>query len=206
MFDQTIVNLPSRQAKRQAIQDKIQAAKEAGTLTYTDIMLNHQELVTFAFEVMDGVMLDSNNVPQYGQGDPIDLEPVRLVAIDPKYEIRVHRWHQPRVPGTGQETRNREVVIDRLGNDTIIEDRFDRGRVARRLLWEHGWPIRQYRSRTGEAGDIVEWKWFERVAQSPDAGAEYREIYEALKARLENPRPNDIKTKAPAPRAQEQRP
>lgn len=208
MFDHSITNLPSRVAKREAIESAILAAKEAGTLTYTDIMLNSQELVTFAFEVMDRVILDSNNVPQYGQGgERIDLEPVRLVAIDPEFKIQTSVWHQPRIPGTNKSTRNRVKRMISYGNDVTLEDRLDDERPARRLLWEHGWPIRQFRSRTGELGSIVEWKWFERVATSADATDEYRELYATLKARIgASARPNDKKSAPAGGRPQETRP
>lgn len=207
MFDHSILNLTKRQDKRDAIEAALIKAKEEGVLTYTDIMLNHQEIVTFAFEVMDGVVLDSNNVPQYGQTERIEFdEPVRLLAIDPAYDIRLHKWESLRIPGTNTKEKNRIVKAISFGNDATIDDRLDNERPARRLLWEHGWPVRQFRSRTGEVGQIVELKWLERVAQLKDAPADYRELYAALKARIEAPRAPDIKTKSAPKGAQEIRP
>lgn len=211
MFDHSILSLPSKEEKRAAIHAALIDANDKGTLTYTDIMLNDQNLATFAFELMDGVQTDSNNVPQYNQGDRIDLGPVRLVAIDPAYVIKLNRWKYDRIPGTALKPRNRVKRAVAFGNDATIDDRYDEERPVRRILWDHGWPIKQFRSQSGgEVGQIVEWKWFERVALSADATDEYRELYATLKARIEQQRPsttNDTKTKAPAAgRVQEQRP
>lgn len=206
MFDHTIQSLPSRADKREAIQAALITAKEAGTLTYTDIMLNHQELVTFAFELMDGVKLDSANVPQYNQEERIDLGPVRLVAIDPAYDMRIARWQYDRIPGTATKARNRVKRIVHFGSDATIDDRYDEERPVRRLLWDNGWPVKQYMSRAGRVGDIVEWKWFERVATSADATDEYRDLLAMFKARFAE-KTNEIKKNAGAAgRAQEQRP
>ncbi len=205
MFDQSILNLTSRAKKRDAIKGAIIAARDAGTLTYTDIMLNDSEIITFAFEILDGVMLDSNNVPQYMVDEMIDLGQVRLMAIDPNYDMKHHVWETLRIPGTNLSQPNRSVKTLHYGNDVTLDDRYDQGRPPRQLLRNHGWPIRQFHSRSGLTGDIVEWKWFDRVAQSPDATDEYREIHRALKARIDA---SQSKTKnAPAAgRSQEQRP
>ena len=205
MFDQSILNLTTHRKKRDAIKDALIRANEAGSLTYTDIMLNDSEIVTFAFEVLDGVLLDSNNVPQYMVDEMIDLGQVRLLAIDPKYDIKHHVWETQRIPGTNLSQPNRTTKTIHYGNDVTLEDRYDLGRPPRQLLRNHGWPIRQFHSRSGLVGDLVEWKWFDRVAQSPDATDEYRELHAALKARMDAAL---TKTKAApaAGRSQEQRP
>lgn len=193
MFDHAVVSLTSREEKRDAIEQAIISARDAGTLTYTDIMLNPQELVTFAFEVLDAVRLDSNNVPQYGQGDKYDIGPVRLVSIDPDVRIKFGKWEYERIPGTSTTARNRKKKIIDFGLDHTFVDITDDLRMARYLLWHNGWPVRQFRSRSGGVGQIVEWKWFERKAQLADATDEYRELHATLKARIEASRPADKK-------------
>lgn len=205
MFDQSILNLTTHKKKRDAIKDAIIRARDAETLTYTDIMLSDPEIVTFAFEVLDGVRLDSNNVPQYMVDGTIDLGQVRLVAIDPNYDIKLHVWESVRIPGTGLEQANKTVKTVHYGNDVTLDDRYDLGRPPRQILRTHGWPIKQFHSRSGMVGDVVEWKWFERVAQSADAGEDYRELYKTLKARLDASQ-TKIKAAPAAGRSQEQRP
>jgi hypothetical protein len=207
MFDQALQQLPSYAAKRAAITAVLSRHHEEGTLTYTDLLLNPRELWTIAFEILDGVTKTGDNIPQY---DPtarqFEIGQVRLVSIDPTKHIKISKWHQPMIPGMNIQQRDKVKVTKDHGLEVTLDDRLEDGRPARIQLVNHGWPIRQFTSRTGEAGHIVEWKWFERAATGPDANDEYRELHATLKKRMET-RTENVQPTAPAKgRPQETRP
>ncbi len=207
MFDHSIISLPSYAKKRDAISAVLSKHHEAGTLTYTDIMLNDSELMTIAFELLDGVTKTGDNIPQYDpSGREFDIGPVRLVSLDTDFKIKPSKWFQPLIPGTSVKGPRIKVAKDQ-GTDVTLDDRLEDGRQARILLINHGWPIRQYKSRTGDVGRVIEWKWFERVSTSADATDEYRDLYATIKARIEAPRAaTEKKITPPAGRQQENRP
>jgi hypothetical protein len=193
MFDQALLQLPSYESKRAAITTALAKAHEAGTLTYTDLLLAPREVYTIAFEVMDGVSKSGDNIPVYQpQEREFDFGPVRLMSIDtePHHRIKTWKWKQSVIPGTSMVSPRKVEVITDHGWEFATEDRYEDGRPARRLLIDFGWPIRQVTSRSGTLGHIVEMKWLERVVNGPDATEEFTTLYAALKARIEQSRPD----------------
>jgi hypothetical protein len=184
MLDPSIALLPSREGKRLAVQQAIIKAVTEGSFTYTDLILCGTELMTIGFEVMDGVTVGANNTPQTLAAETYDPPggTVRLVSIDPNFSMQYSRWVRPVIPGTNKQAPAYKKATH-YGADATIEDRLDRGRIPRGILVRHGWPYRQIVSNGSDVGRVVEWKWLERVATSPDASDDYRELYATLKAR-----------------------
>lgn len=181
MLDNNWLQLPTRAKKLEAVQDAVIDAIETGTFTYTDILLADEGLYILAFEVLDGITVNTMNIPQ-GGGRVYSVGPIRLASIDPKQPMKTSEWYTPRVPGTTKRGKAEMRSID-LGMDTMVDDSHDGGRTARMLLLKYGWPIRNIQSRSGNLGHIVEVKWLERVASSPDATDEYRDLLAQINAR-----------------------
>lgn len=193
MFDQTLLQLPSYASKRAAITSALAKAHEAGTLTYTDLLLAPQEIYTIAFEILDGVEKSGDNIPVYQPQDrEFDFGPVRLAAIDtdPAHRIKTWKWKQSIIPGTSIVSPRKVEVVTDHGWDFTTDDRYEDGRPARRLLIDFGWPIRQATSRSGTLGHIVELKWLERVCAGDDATEEFTSLLASIKARVEQFRPD----------------
>lgn len=191
MFDQSLLQLPSYAAKRDAITTALSKAHDAGTLTYTELLLAPQEVYTIAFEIIDGVEKSGDNIPVYQPQDrAFDFGPVRLMSIDtePHHRIKTWKWKQSIIPGTNMMAPRKVEVVTDHGWDFTTEDRYEDGRPARRLLIDFGWPTRQVTSQNGTLGHIVEMKWLERVCASADATEEFTTLYASLKARIEQSR------------------
>jgi len=190
LLDPSIALLPSREGKRHAVKEAVVKAIQDGSFAYTDLILCGPELMTIGFEVMDGVIVGANNTPQAMAEETFDPPggSVRLVSIDPSYSMQHSRWVRPNIPGTSKQAPAYKKA-QHYGNDALIEDRIDKGRVARTLLVRHGWPHRQVVSNGSDVGRIVEWSWLKRAANTPGASDDYRELYEQLKERVETAQP-----------------
>jgi len=196
VLDISILQLPTREGRVAAVRGAIIGAMEAGTFTYTELMLQDEALQTMAFEVLDGVSTSPQNVPQYGAEKIYNVGPVRLVSIDGQ-PMKSSEWYEPRIPGTNLRAKPIKRVVDH-GTDAVIDDTKDNGRQARRLLLKAGWPIRNIKSRSGSVGHIVEWRWLERAAAEPGATEEHREI-QALYERLKGEAPKQTQPRAAKP-------
>lgn len=183
MFDQSFLQLPTKEAKKAAVKARVQTALESGTFTYTDLMLNHEELVTLAFEAMDGVVV-SGTLPNYGQGGIYRGGTVRLVSTDPTQPIKYSEFYEPLIAGTDQRGAPRKRTVE-LGQVADVDDSWEGQRIARRVLLQFGWPVRNVRSNGATTGHIVEWRWLEKAAARGDATQEITDLYNKLKPLVE---------------------
>lgn len=200
MLDEKILQLPTKDLRMEAVKAAVQESLDAGTFTYTEVMILDEALMTLVFEFLDGVSVSSANIPQYGTETIHNVGPVRLVSIDGR-PIKYRKWVQDRIPGTSKYSPKRKREVD-LGTDAMVDDSKDSGRLARHLLGVSGWPIRNIRSRSGSVGTIVEWRWLEKAAAEPgDSGEnrEVRELYQRLKGNADAPIEAPQKTKNAPP-------
>lgn len=181
MLDESILRLPTKEARTEAIKDDLLTGDGDGIrsdFTYTEVMLLDEALQTLVFEVLDGVMTSSQNTPQYGASKIYNVGPVRLVSLNDMPMV-VSKWHEARIPGTNRRAKPVKKTVT-LGTDVMVDDSKDNGRMARRLLLKDGWPIRNIRSRSGSVGTIVEMRWLEKAAAEPGDTEEHRELRELL--------------------------
>ncbi len=177
MIDASVLQLPTKAQRTAAISDAILGAIDSETFTYTELMLLDEGLYTIAFEILDGVVTDSANVPQRA-GDVLNTDPVRLVSLDGQ-PIKYSENYTPRIPGSTKRGPTVKRPVE-LGSDAMVDNSLDKGRIARRLLLKEGWPIRNVRSRSGGVGRIVEMRWLEKAAAEKGDSEELREVRKLL--------------------------
>ncbi len=178
MFDESILQLPTKDRKRTAIEAVLLDRVENGTFSYTELLLHDAGIYTVAFEILDGISTNAMNVPQ-ASGRVLSVGPVRLVSIDPKQPLRYSELYTPRIPGSAKRGEPIKRVVE-LGLDAMVDDSMDNGRIARGLLMKHGWPIRNVRSRSGIIGHIVEMRWLEKACAEKGDSEELREVRQLL--------------------------
>lgn len=222
LLEKSLLLLPTRQARIDAVEGILSAAQDNGTFTYTELLLSDEALYTTAFEIMDGVQVDAQNTPHGGAREPWQSGPLRLVSLDTQEKvdadndtmtaagahvsakrslqtIKYSKWYQPRIPGTNAKGPAVKKAVD-MGMDAMVDDSLDGGRTARGLLLKYGWPNRNVKSRSGSVGHLVEWRWLEKVAKAAGNAPEdqeIRDLWDSLRARFDAPK----KTKNAAPLA-----
>ncbi len=175
MFDDQLLSHGSAQARRRAVASVINARLHAGTFNYTELMTQPEPLLSDGMEILDGVMVE-NNIPKYQMGpvETWDGQGIVLVHIHPQGHILGDVVVKERVPGTNQF---RSVKRRRdFGNAAVISD-VPGERIARAMLYRSGWPIMQARTNGAAMGSVIEWRWLEREAASPDAAEEVVKLY-----------------------------
>lgn len=184
MFEFAILQEPVSSKRRDAIRQVIDRRVQAGTFTYTELLMTPEPTRTEALEYLDGVH-SQNGFPAVAGTPPVDLGPVRLICLDKEDTIRVSRWGRKNIFGTLVEAPPQKFTAD-LGNDAMVPDGHPE-RQARNVLRMRGFPIRDVSSRGANSGRVVEWKWLERQAKQPDAPSEIVDIYKAILERITAP-------------------
>lgn len=179
MFDLAVFQESVASRQRAAVNASVDKAIRTGTFTYTELLMADEPVRTMALEYLDGVTSEGGTSAT--KGEPIEIEPIRLVCINPNDSIKVSRWTQRRIVGTHIPGPS-EKITELLGPDARVDDKLST-RVARGILRRHGWPIRNKNSRGANDGTIVEWKWLEREAKLSDADAKVKEIHADILAR-----------------------
>jgi len=161
-----ISSLPRHADKVASMYKWLVAEIGAQRLNYTAIFTLRAELQTIAFEILDGITRDANNVPMYRQTEPIDLtEDHHIVVValpktgDPLGVGR--RIGELYVDGTrmvrqlGKVGLVREDVRHKFGAFAAVDDSYP-ARNARMMIWRGAWPLRDLSSAA-----CVEWAWLE---------------------------------------------
>lgn len=181
MFDPAILSLPSAVRQRAAVKAAIRQAIDRGTFTYTELLSCEEPLRTFGLEALDGVGV-TNNEPNYNQGD-IEMwggRSFRLVHVDPRGTIKHPVMTDIRIPGT--ENVKRLKAPKEFGNVADVSDIYP-DRLARNILFQHGWPCRQTITKGNTVGTVVEWEWLKKEAARPDPAPGVRELFEEISTR-----------------------
>lgn len=203
MFDLGLLANPSANAQRDAVGLVVQQRIDDGTFNYTELLCAQEPMRTFALEYLDAVKVQGT-VAQYMQGAHQDWngQRVRLVCVNEHLldarngapvldasgnpvsdQIRYPVQKRFRVPGTSQVKT--EKIMENFGSIADVLDSPGE-RLARMILVQHGWPIRQHVTKGGQEGRIVEWRWLEREARlGENAAMGVVELYQRLKPRVD---------------------
>lgn len=186
MFDPGILADNASDRQRSAVNDVMRKALDNDTFTYTELLSEKEPLRTYGLEFLDGVKVQDNGIPIYGI---VKVEHWHeqggrhlLVHLDPKGTIKYMVREEVRVPGINK-IRPENVMKD-FGNIALFTDALG-DRVARNILFLHGYPVRQNVTEGNMIGTVVEWKWLEKEA-ALGAGAAHGilELHAEMKHRV----------------------
>jgi hypothetical protein len=197
LFTQAILSEPSANKQRKAVADVVREAINNGSFTYTELLSAQEPMRTYALEFLDGVTVENSTPRPGGQVENWQGQPIKLVHIKPTGVITAPVIQELRIIGT---TDVKPVKATKsFGNVADVGDYYP-DRLARMILVQKGWPIRQVASKGAVIGEIVEWRWLEKEAARSDAAPGVKELYDEIRTR-----PGiavlDSKSKAPERRA-----
>lgn len=182
------------------VRAEIEKLVAAGNFLYTPVLSEDDRWRTLALYALDDVTNDQGRLV-YGSNF-VRLPDVRLVVVNPvadrsalrtgtiRYKATVTRV----IPGT-LDMPERVSVWKDAGTDATLPHE-----IARQILVREGFPIVDRRSKGGRRGNVVEFKWLEREAQSTDAVDDIKSVWEQVQAHLTEPK------KAPSKNPREAQP
>ncbi len=178
MIPQNIKAIGGQAKRLRAVRDFITArVVQEDPLFITELLQEQEPDRTMCFMAIDGHVLNGGS-PMVDPELQIERPPVRLMHLETGKPIHVKERKEERVPGTVlmvMNTRQRPI-----GDDVTV-----RHVVARDLLYKHGFPTLDHRTRGGKKGTIVEVAWLEAEARKPDCLPEILELYERLLPRIQ---------------------
>lgn len=182
MFDTGLLAEPNADNQRKKIGEVVQDLILTGKFNYTELLCEREPFRSFAFEYLDGVKVQGN-IPVYMSGDiqpqTWNGEPIRLVHISPSGQISHGVREAIKVPGTNQVRF--EKVRRTIGNVADVPDAMP-DRVARNILFQQGWPVRQHGG--GPEGSVIEWRWLLKAKSEPNPAFRVVDIYDEIAARV----------------------
>jgi hypothetical protein len=184
MFDPSIIQNPAAAKQREAVANAVRSEISSGTFTYTELLSAMEPMRTMALECLDGIVMNGTVPGAGGEVENWGGERIRLVHIDPGGTIKHPVMQDVRVPGTNQVKRQK--VMKDFGNIVDMTDVGPTERLARNVLYQRGWPVKQNKSGGSREGDVIEWRWLEKEAALGDKAAPgVVDMYLALLPRVE---------------------
>lgn len=184
MFDPSIIVNSSSSDQRRAVASAVRAAVASDEFTYTELLSAREPMRTMGLECLDGIIVDGGNRP--GPGGEVENwegRRIRLVHIEPEGRIKYPVMQDVRVAGTHQVKR--EKVMKDFGNIADMTDIGPTERLARNVIYQRGYPVKQNKSNGSREGDVVEWRWLEKEAALGAAAAPgIVDLYERLLPRV----------------------